>query len=230
MSDSPTHETLKRAWRSGTNRADGGRHCPDDAEIYEAATGSADTDTRRRIVEHTARCGACAQSWRLAAELERARPDVVRAEERFRRPRDRFLNGVLAAAAAVVAVVGISLMLPRMDPGTPPPSAGSVLRGDDLQQFAVTGPSELRLGNGQPIVFTWEPVPEVRDYRVRLLDDELASLYSARVDTERLELPAGALSDVEDGETIFWFVQAELNDGSQRRSATATSTVRRVDD
>ncbi len=77
---------------------------------------------------------------------------------------------------------------------------------------------------------SWEPVPEVRDYRVRLLDDELASLYSARVDTERLELPAGALSDVEDGETIFWFVQAELNDGSQRRSATATSTVRRVDD
>jgi hypothetical protein len=140
------------------------------------------------------------------------------------------LNGVLAAAAAVVAVVGISLMLPRMDPGTPPPTGGSVLRGDDLQQFAVTGPSELRPGDGQPIVFTWEPVPEVRDYRVRLLDDELASLYSARVDTERLELPAGALSDVEDGETIFWFVQAELNDGSQRRSTTATSIVRRGED
>jgi hypothetical protein len=226
MTEHPDKDLLHRAWRADTRRHEDGRHCPSDEAIFEAATGGADADQRRRVIEHIALCGACAQSWRLAAELEHARPGVARAEHRFghnRRPG----NLALAAAATVVAAIGIVWLLPQFDPGTPPPGNGSVLRGVEEDRFNLAGPDVFRPGDG--IVLSWRALEGAKEYRVSIFDEHLETLFAQTVTTARLALPGDALDAAADGDTVYWFVQAEMADGSRHRSETATAILRRDD-
>lgn len=225
----PNDELLQKAWRVDTARSRGGRDCPGDEAIYEAVAGSIPPPERRRIIEHTAECGACAQSWRLATELRRARPDVVAAEHRSRRDFHRPVTWTLAAAACVFAAVGVFWLLPHFDPGTPPPGDGSVLRGGQEQEFALEGPDEFRLSD-ESIVLSWEAVEGAREYRLRIVGEDLENLHVQRLDSTRIALPPAALSQTDDGETVYWFVQAELENGTQRRSKTASAIIRRNDD
>ena len=43
--------------------------CPTAEQVWDAANLVASTRERRRVVDHTAHCPACAESWRLATVL-----------------------------------------------------------------------------------------------------------------------------------------------------------------
>lgn len=225
MKENLDKELLQQAWLADTQRHADGRHCPSDETIYEAATGTANTAQRRRVVEHIAICGACAQSWRLAAELERAQPNVTRAEHRFRRARQP-VNLALAAAAAIFAAVGIVWLLPQFDPGTPPPGNSTVLRGAEEEMFTLEGPDVFQPGDG--IALSWQALEGAEEYHLNVFSEQLETLFTQTVETARLVLPGDALDAAADGDTVYWFVQADMRDGSRRRSETATAIVRRA--
>jgi hypothetical protein len=219
-------KSLERAWRTDVTPHDDGRHCPGDEAIHDAVTGTASIEQRRRIVDHTAVCGACSQSWRLALELERAQPGVTVMEARPRQAPQRAVNWIMAAAAAIVAAIGIVWLLPQFDPGIPPPSGSSVLRGNEQRTFELQGPKEFRLDEAS-LTLSWEPVEGAREYRVRIVNEALVGLHAETVDEARLTLSSKVLEQTVDGQTIFWFVQAEMSDGSVLRSETASAIVRR---
>jgi len=45
--------------------------CPSPETIWSAVRGELPPQTLREVVEHTARCAACAEDWRLAVEVNR---------------------------------------------------------------------------------------------------------------------------------------------------------------
>jgi len=224
MSQHPSNESLEQAWRADYEPYADGQECPSDAEIFEAVTQGVDIEHRRSIVEHTAICGACAQSWRIAAEIERARPGIIQADDQFQARWRRPVPWAVAAAAVSIMAIGVVWMLPQIDPGTPPPGDVSVLRGNDVEGFGINAPDEVTI-SGEPPVLSWQAVDNAREYHVRIVDDELNPVYAATVETNRLKLPTEALYDSDDGQTIYWYVLAMLTDGAQRRSETKTIVV-----
>jgi anti-sigma factor RsiW len=104
--------------------------CPDDGEIWDAVHGALPADRLREVVDHVATCAACAESWRIALQLERRDPAAAFADDRAadatdagtgtgigratlaatrRRPRFWLFGGAAAAAAAaILAAVGIT--------------------------------------------------------------------------------------------------------------------------
>jgi len=219
-------ETLRNAWRAATDRQAGGRDCPSDETIFDVAQGRLDAEQRQHIIAHTAVCGACAQSWRAAVELQRARRDVSDATNRKSPVHRQPVGWALAAAAALAAVLGIVWMLPHIDPGILDPGSPSVLRGDEQSGFTLDGPDSIRLP-GERIVLSWQTVEGAGQYFVRILDVDMTTLHTASVDAPRFDFPTDSLERISDGERLYWFVIAELEDGTRLRSETGTMIVKR---
>lgn len=219
-------EALKKAWQAGTDRHAGGRECPSDETIFDAVQGSLETRERHRIIAHLSQCGACAQSWRAAVELQRARPDVTEAAEWKRPAHRRPVNWALATAAGIAATIGVVWMVPQIDPGVPPPGDTSVLRGDEQPGFRLLTPNETTLP-ADALVLSWEPIDDAKAYRVRVTDANLETIHADSVETTEVAVPAAALGDVGDGETLYWQVIAELEGGTELRSRTGTVVVER---
>lgn len=220
-------EALRKAWQADTSRHAGGRDCPADEMIFDAAWGRLETGERRRIVAHLAHCGACAQSWRAAVELQRARPDVTETADWKRPARRQPLNWALAAAAAIAAAIGIVWMLPQIDPGIPPLGDPSALRGDERHAFQLLTPDQASL-SADALVLSWESVEGARTYRVRVSDADLETIHAASVETTEVTVPTEALGDIGDGDILYWYVTAELEGGTELRSETGTVVVERT--
>lgn len=227
MSHDHSIEQLQEAWRASTGRHAGGGECPSDETLFNAVEGRVDAESLQRIVGHTARCGACAQSWRAAVEIQRARPDVAGLARQQSPPHRQPVNWALAAAAAVAATVGVVWMLPQFDPGAPPPGDGSVLRGDRQSDFRVEAADQIRLPD-EALVLSWEAISDATTYRVRIADSNLHMIHAAHVDEPEFRLPADALTELDAGETLYWSVTAELQDGSQLHSETGSTLVERT--
>ncbi|MEX2499803.1 MAG: hypothetical protein WD397_13120 [Wenzhouxiangellaceae bacterium] len=224
----PEHsiETLRNAWQAATDRHAGGRDCPSDETLFDVAQGRLDAEERQRIIAHTAVCGACAQSWRAAVELQRARPDISDATDRKRPAHRQPASWMLAAAAALAAALGIVWMLPHIDPGVLDPGTPSVLRGDEQSGFTLDGPDSIRLP-AERISLSWQAVEGAAQYHIRVSDATLNTLHAGSASASRFDFPADALRQIADGERLYWFVIAELEDGTRLRSETGTMIVKR---
>ena len=83
-------DDLKHTWQADTDRALQGRDCPDNERIFDAVAGTLPVRERRKLIAHTSVCGACAQAWRVALELQRAMPADTSSNVRQLPARARF--------------------------------------------------------------------------------------------------------------------------------------------
>jgi hypothetical protein len=95
-----------------------GVDCPPSIRIWEAVNGQLDPADAAAVVDHVSSCGACAEAWRIARELE-----VEEAGGGFvipfpARRRTSFVWGLLAAAATLILAIGAWPLLR----GTPAPA------------------------------------------------------------------------------------------------------------
>lgn len=203
-------DRLRRAFAAGSERAAG--PCPDADRLWAAASGELPPAERRALIDHTARCAACAEDFRIVAALVRAAPAARPAAPAaqalpFRaRPAGRRLLGALAAM--LLLGVLIAGLLGRRPAGPP-----EVYRGGEAAIVSLLGePPALARGDA---VLRWKG-PQGARFAVTVTTADLRLVASAADLTESsYRLPPEALREVPAGAPLDWRVDALLPDGRQ---------------
>lgn len=195
---------LQDAWtRASLARvhADGG--CLDVDTLLAALDGRLEGEARERALAALAECPRCAASARIAADL-RPGADVARTSPRPRAAQ-RGAPWFAAIAAALVAAVGIAIVLPDL------------LRSDARIVRAPPGANEARPQNGErlaaaPLRLAWSAPPTAEAFRVELYDAAAEPLWrSDRIAAREVELPADLRARLGAG-TYLWRVRVEGSD------------------
>jgi len=207
----PSLEDLRAAFTSLSANAAPGPDCPAPDSIWEALRGGMSARSTAVIVEHTSRCHACAEAWRLGREFAgQKRADagaVARATAfPFRAPAYGVWAG-LAAAALLLIVVGIGVVMP------PPGQQPEVTRAGEEKtiQSLVEGSAPLLR---DACVLKWSaPAAEAR-YTLRVGTQDLTPIASLQnLERPEYQVPIKNLEKLPPGATIVWRVEAILPDG-----------------
>ncbi len=181
------------------------------------------------MVDHTARCAACAEDWRLAAELNRQQAADAGAEDadgaaprrlgtvvhgRFGRWRP------LAAAAALAA--GLLIAVGVYHQGSLGPQ-DPTYRGGQHASIHSLLPAGAALPR-QAAVLRWSPLAGATGYDVQVSTEDLKSVAAAKgLTASRYRIPASALTPLPRGTKLLWRVDGVRGDGSHETSATFTT-------
>jgi hypothetical protein len=177
----------------------------------------------REVVDHTARCAACAEDWRLAVEVNRQAEEQEETAPvqlpanvvvgRFGRWR------AVAAAAALAAglLVAVGIYRETVVPGQP--------TYRDTPQAAVS--SLIAAGQALPrqaAVLRWTPLSGASSYDVSVSTEDLRPVASAHGRTATAyQLPSDALAGLAPGARLLWQVEAVFPDGHRVISPTFTT-------
>lgn len=174
--------------------------CPAAERIWTAVAGELPPEDLRDVVDHTAQCAVCAESWRLAVELKEEE-----ASEAL--PENGFWRSWLQVAALVVVIAGAGWLL-RPDGA---PSPGPVRGGDGAEISAVT-PQNRALPRDD-FVLRWTG-PELRyEVEVTWITAEASKVVFGVQDLARTEVrvPPEALAGVPPEAVLLWEVTAFEN-------------------
>lgn len=201
-------ERLRRAFAAGSQRPSPEGGCPEPDRLWAAASGELPVAERRAIVDHTARCAACAEDFRLAAHVAGGVPRVRPAAVVREFPKRRWLTGVLAAAAVMaVMMVGLQGWVVRT-------TGPDVYRSGEERAIASLLGSEPRLPR-DAVVLRWEG-PKGARYDVFVQTTRLEEVSQARdLVASEFHVPAEDLASLPAGTRLFWRVEAILSDGSR---------------
>ena len=208
-------EALRRAFAAEGPPADAaGEDCPHPERLWAAVRGELPDAERDALLDHVAVCAACAEDWRLAAELARERRAGEAPVVPLRRPWTRQVRFLVPAAAAACLLVVVGVVFEE--------------RREERQTFAMRGDEQ---GAIRPLVagalprerclLRWEG-PEGALYDVRVTTDDLLREVAVARRLERRELlvPAAKLAGLPPGSKLFWHVTAVRADGEQIGSET----------
>lgn len=217
MTDDDTDEVerLREAFRALSATARPTSECPEPERLWRAARGELGPGDLRDVIDHTSRCWACAEAWRLAAGL---------ADEAPRRQATPPLHAVrqrwqLAAIAATIALaVGIGFRLTD-SPDRPLPPAS--VRG--VEEGVVSAlPADEALPRDD-FVLRWRLEPAVEGARYEVVvttQHDLALVVRERnLEAPELRIPPPALAGLPAGTGLRWQVIASDDDGDEIDSA-----------
>jgi hypothetical protein len=197
--------------------------CPSPETIWSAVRGELPPGPMREVVEHTALCAACAEDWRLAAELNRQQAaeaatapgragNVI--QGRFGRWRP------LAAAAALAAGLLIAVGVYRTGGFSPQEPAYREARHEGIRSLLAEG-NALPRGNA---LLRWSPLPGATAYDVQVSTEDLRTVATAKGQTAaEYRVPASALASLPPGSRLLWQVDAVRADGTHETSPTFTT-------
>lgn len=196
--------------------------CPSPETLWSAVRAELPPQQMREVVEHIALCPACAEDWRLAAELNRQAETAVAAtaapgkilQGRFRQWRP------LAAAAALAAGLLIAVGLYRTGGPGPQPPAYREAQHAGIRSLLPAGQALPR----QAALLRWSPLAGVVSYDVQVSTEDLRTIATAKGQTApELQIPASALSNLPPGARLLWQVDAIRPDGTHETSPTFTT-------
>jgi hypothetical protein len=197
--------------------------CPSPETIWAAVRGELPPQALREVVDHTARCAACAEDWRLAVEVNR---QSTAQEERA--PGDLPANVVVgrfgrwravAAAAALAAglLVGVGIYREAFVPGQ---STYREPQQSQMRSLVAPGQALPR----QDAVLRWTPLAGAASYDVSVSTEDLKPVASAHGQTAAAyRLPQEALAALPPGTKLLWLVEAVFPDGHRVTSPTFTT-------
>jgi hypothetical protein len=199
--------------------------CPSPETIWSAVRGELPPQALREVVDHTARCAACAEDWRLAVEVNR--PAAAQEESAPDDLPGRVIAGrfggwrAVAAATALAASLLVAVGIYRQTgvPGQP--------TYRESQQATVH--SLLAAGQALPrqaAVLRWTPLAGATSYDVSASTEDLRPLASAHGQTAtELRLPPEGLAALPAGAKLLWQVEAVFPDGHRATSPTFTAVL-----
>ena len=207
-------EALRRAFAAPA-ASPPGADCAPPEEIWSASRGRLPPARTQELLAHSAKCPACAESWRWAAALDQ---ETGRGIEPERRPMHAGLRLGLGLAALAASIAVIALLVPRRGPS-------------DAVREASTFSIESRLETGRPLprdacVLTWSAGPKGTLYTVEVARIDLTVIARAdQIETSRYKVPADALSGLPAGSTVLWRVEAVLPDATKISSPVFRATL-----
>lgn len=213
-------QKLRRAFAAGAELAGSGEDCPAADRLWAVAALEAPPDERQRVAEHTARCAACAEDFRIVAEMVReaamsnAAPAatqgvVVVGPWAAPAPARRQLWGALAAL--LFLGLGLAALWPRLSPAPP------VYRGNDAAEILSSLGAAPKLPRGEARLL-WQGPPGAF-YSIRVTGPDLRQVAEAH-DLEKSEylLRPAELEAYPAGTPFSWQVSALLENGQRLES------------
>jgi hypothetical protein len=198
--------------------------CPTPEELWSAVRGELAPQRMREVLDHVALCSACAEDWRLAAELNRQQAGEIAAvpgrvlDRRFGRFSQQWRPLAAAAALAAGLLIAVGVWRTEVAPQTP------IYREASHQTVRSLLPGGQALPR-QEAVLRWSPVAGVASYDVRVsTEDVLQTVATAKGTTAtELRIPASALANLPPGTKLLWQVEAIRTDGTHETSPTFTT-------
>jgi hypothetical protein len=217
--DAQQLEKLRAAFAASDSAPDP-RSCPSPETLWSAVRGELPAPQMREVVDHVALCAACAEDWRLAAELNRQ-------EERAATVPGKVLQGrfgswrPLAAAVALAACLLIAVGLHRsgqLGPRQPPTYREA--QHESIRSLLPAGQALPR----QAAVLRWSPVTGATSYDVQVSTEDLQAVATAKGQTAaEYRVPESVLSALPPGTRLLWQVDAVRPDGTRETSPTFTT-------
>lgn len=229
-------EPLRRAFAAGSERPGRGEGqqdgCPAPDVLWAAAAGELPPAERRQVIDHTSRCAACAEDFRIAAEMVRASPAAAPAAAHAaeaaaapapsasgkgiagrwgfspaeRRPQ-RWLYAALAATLLLgVLAAGLWKSL----------QAPEVQRGDDAEIVSRLGEAP-RLPR-EDVLLRWKGPAGARYVVVVTTPELLVVDQQHDLAAESYRVPPEKLAGLPPGAAIDWRVEGVLPDGRRLSS------------
>ena len=219
--DANNFARLRAAFQAPAGAAPAPETCPDPETIWAGVRGELPPQEMREVLDHVASCAACAEDWRLAAEIEReasrgatAAPGKV-IVGRFGRFRS------LAAAAAIAAGLLVAVNVYR-DSGPQEPTYRNAEQ-TDVRSLLPEGAALPRQG----AVLRWSPVPGATSYDVQVSTEDLQVVATAQGQTAtEYRIPESGLRNLAPGTSLLWQVDAVFPDGTRQSSPTFTSPLK----
>lgn len=208
MTDGPSVEEIRKALAEAADAGLCVEGCPDTTRIWEAQAGSLTLFETRAVLEHTTRCPACAEVWRVAHGLGAAADEPARRDRPWLRP-------LLAAAAAIVVALGLWVTFPPgLDQGTP------VLREGRVEPIrALVAPD--RPMSRESFRLSWSPVEDGAVYVVRVTTESFEPIFTSdALPRTDCVVPPDALRHLAPGTRLMWQVEAVRLDGRRISSNT----------
>jgi hypothetical protein len=194
--------------------------CPTPETLWSAVRGELPAEQMREVVDHVAACAACAEDWRLAAEL-------VRQEEKAATVPGKVIPGrfgrwrPLAAAAALAAGLLIAVGVYRTQPVQEPTYREVQHAG--IRSLLPEGQALPR----QAAVLRWSPLAGAVSYEVQVSTEDLRTVATAKGQTAtEYRVPESALAGLPSGARLLWQVDAVRPDGTHENSQTFITPVK----
>jgi hypothetical protein len=203
-----TDEQLREAYAQAVERRGGTERdrCPTPEALLALARRQGPEGDRLATLDHAMACPACRDEFELLRSIERAGGEG--AHEAVEQIRWRRYASVAIAASALLAVsLGPGRQLWERDDD---PTRGGA------DEVTAVAPAADAVVSGAPVTFTWRAVSGTRGYTLEVLTAAGAVAVSRETADTTLVLTAPpALAPGE----YHWWVRAQAEDGSERRSA-----------
>ncbi|HEX9944456.1 MAG TPA: zf-HC2 domain-containing protein [Thermoanaerobaculia bacterium] len=211
---------LRAAFTAPADAAPDPESCPAPETIWAAVRGELPPRELREVVEHTAVCAACAEDWRLAAELDR-QSSAAAATAPGKVLQGRFGQWrPLAAAAALAAGLLIAVGVYRT--GGLGPQEPTYREAESAAVRSLLAPDQALPRQGA--VLRWSPVPGAASYDVRVSTEDLQAVATAQgLTATEYRIPESALANLAPGAKLLWQVEAVFPDGTRQPSPTFTN-------
>ncbi|HVF62180.1 MAG TPA: zf-HC2 domain-containing protein [Thermoanaerobaculia bacterium] len=213
-------EALRRAFAAeGPPASAAGEDCPDSERIWAAVRGELPDAERDTLLDHVAVCSACAEDWRLAAELARERRAGEAPVVPLHRPWTRQVRFLVPATVAACLLVVVGVVEERREE-----RQLVAMRGDE--QGAIR-PLVAGALPRERFLLRWEG-PEGALYDVRVTTDDLLRevAIARRLERRELLVPAAKLAGITPGSKLYWHVTAVRPDGEEVSSETFSIELR----
>lgn len=195
--------------------------CPSPETIWSAVRGELPAPQMEAVVDHVAACAACAEDWRLAAEIGRQ-------EERAAIGPGKVIPGrfgqwrPLAAAAALAAGLLIAVGVYQ----TQHPTQAPIYREAQHAGIRSLLPEGQALSR-EAAVLRWSPLAGAVSYDVQVSTEDLRAVATAKGQTAtEYRIPQSALTGLPAGARLLWQVDAVKPDGTHETSPTFVTAVR----
>ncbi len=195
--------------------------CPSPETIWSAVRGELSPPQMETVVDHVAACAACAEDWRLAAEIQRQ-------EEKAAAGPGKVIPGrfgqwrPLAAAAALAAGLLIAVGVYRVNQPVQEPTYREVQHAG-IRSLLPEGQALSR----DAAVLRWSPLAGAVSYDVQVSTEDLRTVATAKGQTAtEYRLPQSALTGLPAGTRLLWQVDAVRADGTHETSPTFVTAVR----
>ena len=218
----PSDDRLRDAFASTRNIVAEAEACPDASLIWDSAAETLAGDRNESLLRHTAGCGACAASWRLARELlSDGLAQALPAEGGRLRAKSRpWWLGLAAAAVLLLAVSFVALQQFR-----PVDQTGATYRTTPGGGLASEVDPAVPLPRDN-VTLRWRGAPDGATFDLRVTTDRLAPLHRAfGIEQAEYRIPESELSDLPSGAVILWAVTTHLPDGRRWTSVSFRATV-----
>jgi hypothetical protein len=199
--------------------------CPSPETIWSAVRGELQPQQLREVLDHVASCAACAEDWRLAAELNRQQAaEAVTVPGKVIQGRFGWRSLSTAAAIAAALLIGVSVYRSNeVAPGQAPTYREAEAPQAGIRSLLPPGETLPRQG----AVLRWSPLPGAVSYDVEVSTEDLQPVAAAKGQTTaEYRLPESALAVLPPGSKLLWRIDAVHADGSRESSQTFTTPLR----